>query len=144
MASFQIPLSVCAKNNNSLNILNSLIKISDSNLVCKNSEIKNLLDLDRSLKIINYVFEILNEDSHSKIFILTLIPKVLCDLKLIDLHFCFIVYYFVFISTLNIVLFTGGSSGCFPSQTQVKLENGRKLAMSELQVGDQVETGRVI
>ena len=33
------------------------------------------------------------------------------------------------------------SRGCFPSVATLKLANGRSVAMSELQVGDQVQTG---
>ena len=32
--------------------------------------------------------------------------------------------------------------GCFPSFAKVKLENGKPLAMSELQIGDKVQTGK--
>ena len=31
--------------------------------------------------------------------------------------------------------------GCFPSSVKLKLEDGRSVAMSELQVGDRVQTG---
>ena len=34
-----------------------------------------------------------------------------------------------------------GSSGCFPSASKVKIENGKLVAMSELQKGDKVQTG---
>ena len=34
--------------------------------------------------------------------------------------------------------------GCFPSLAKVKLENGKSLAMSELQIGDKVQTGKQI
>ena len=32
--------------------------------------------------------------------------------------------------------------GCFPSVAKVKVENGKLLAMSELQIGDKVQTGK--
>ena len=38
----------------------------------------------------------------------------------------------------------GGRGGCFPSTARVILENGRKVRMSELQIGDKVQTGRGI
>ena len=31
--------------------------------------------------------------------------------------------------------------GCFPSASKVKLKNGKSVMMSELQIGDQVQTG---
>ena len=31
--------------------------------------------------------------------------------------------------------------GCFPSLAEVKLKNGKSVTMSELQIGDQVQTG---
>ena len=31
--------------------------------------------------------------------------------------------------------------GCFPSSAKVYLENGKSATMSELQIGDQVQTG---
>ena len=34
---------------------------------------------------------------------------------------------------------TGG--GCFPSSAKVKLESGKIVPMSELQIGDQVQIG---
>ena len=34
------------------------------------------------------------------------------------------------------------SCGCFPAAATVKLESGKSLKMSELQIGDQVETGK--
>ena len=30
---------------------------------------------------------------------------------------------------------------CFPSNANVKLENGKSITMSELQIGDQIQTG---
>ena len=33
------------------------------------------------------------------------------------------------------------SNGCFPSTSRVTLENGKSVAMSELQIGDRVKTG---
>ena len=33
---------------------------------------------------------------------------------------------------------------CFPSTARVSLENGKLVTMGELQIGDQVQTGRVI
>ena len=33
--------------------------------------------------------------------------------------------------------------GCFPSASKVKLKNGKSVMMSELQIGDQVQTGTV-
>ena len=33
---------------------------------------------------------------------------------------------------------------CFPSMAKIKLENGVSITMSELQVGDQVQTGNEI
>ena len=32
--------------------------------------------------------------------------------------------------------------GCFPSVATLKFENGRSITMSELQIGDKVQTGR--
>ena len=31
---------------------------------------------------------------------------------------------------------------CFPSDAQVKLENGKSVTMSDLQIGNQVQTGK--
>ena len=36
---------------------------------------------------------------------------------------------------------TSGGGGCFPASGYVLLENGRSVTMSELQLGDQVQTG---
>ena len=36
---------------------------------------------------------------------------------------------------------SSSSSGCFPSTAQVILESGKSVAMSELQIGDKVQTG---
>ena len=36
----------------------------------------------------------------------------------------------------------GGDDGCFPSSARIYLENGNIIAMSELQIGDQVKTGK--
>ena len=33
-------------------------------------------------------------------------------------------------------------SRCFPSEARVSLENGKSVSMSELQIGDKVQTGR--
>ena len=44
------------------------------------------------------------------------------------------------ISEFNLYL-TGGGGGCFPSSARLQLENGKSVTMSELQVGDQVQTG---
>ena len=35
----------------------------------------------------------------------------------------------------------GCSEGCFPSVSVVNLDNGKSVTMSELQVGDKVQTG---
>ena len=35
------------------------------------------------------------------------------------------------------------SSTCFPSEASLILENGKSVAMSQLQVGDKVETGKL-
>ena len=37
-----------------------------------------------------------------------------------------------------------GGGGCFPSSARVTLENGKLVAMSELQTGHKVQTGRDI
>ena len=34
------------------------------------------------------------------------------------------------------------NSGCFPSSSKVNLENGKSVLMSDLQLGDQVQTGK--
>ena len=34
-------------------------------------------------------------------------------------------------------------SKCFPSKTQIKLENGKIVTMSELKTGDKVQTGNI-
>ena len=34
-----------------------------------------------------------------------------------------------------------GNLGCFPSEAKVRLENGDSVTMSELQIGDKVQTG---
>ena len=34
-----------------------------------------------------------------------------------------------------------GNLGCFPSDAKVRLENGDSVTMSELQIGDKVQTG---
>ena len=36
------------------------------------------------------------------------------------------------------------SKKCFPSTAKVKLESGKLVKMSELQIGDQIETGRMV
>ena len=41
-------------------------------------------------------------------------------------------------------IFITFAEGCFPSLTKVKLENGKSVAMSELQIGDKVQTGKQI
>ena len=33
---------------------------------------------------------------------------------------------------------------CFPSNAQVKLENGKSVTMSDLQIGNQVQTGKSV
>ena len=33
------------------------------------------------------------------------------------------------------------SSSCFPSMAKVKFENGNSVMMSELQIGDKIQTG---
>ena len=38
-------------------------------------------------------------------------------------------------------LLTDSGSKCFPSLVRVKLQDGRLVKMSELQIGDQVQTG---
>ena len=35
-------------------------------------------------------------------------------------------------------------SGCFPSLAKINLQNGKSILMSELQMGDQVQTGMII
>ena len=35
-----------------------------------------------------------------------------------------------------------GGGGCFPSSATVKLVNQKSVSMSDLQIGDQVQTGR--
>ena len=35
----------------------------------------------------------------------------------------------------------GGGGGCFPAVAEVKLKNGKSVPMSELEIGDQVQTG---
>ena len=37
-----------------------------------------------------------------------------------------------------------GGGGCFPSTTRVTLENGKSVTVSELQIGDKVQTGKDI
>ena len=32
---------------------------------------------------------------------------------------------------------------CFPSSARISLENGKKVTMSELQIGDRVQTGKI-
>ena len=34
-----------------------------------------------------------------------------------------------------------GGGGCFPSSAMVKLNNGKSVTMSRLQLGDKVQTG---
>ena len=36
------------------------------------------------------------------------------------------------------------SKKCFPSTAKVKLESGKFVKMSELQIGDQIKTGRMV
>ena len=36
----------------------------------------------------------------------------------------------------------GGGGGCFPSGVKVSLRNGKSVTMDELQVGDEVLTGK--
>ena len=36
---------------------------------------------------------------------------------------------------------SGGGGGCFPSNSEVKLEGGKSVKMSELEIGDLVQTG---
>ena len=38
----------------------------------------------------------------------------------------------------------GASSSCFPSTASLNLHNGKSVTMSELQIGDKVQTGRVL
>ena len=35
-----------------------------------------------------------------------------------------------------------GGGGCFPSVSRVQLKNGKSISMSELKIGDKVQTGR--
>ena len=35
----------------------------------------------------------------------------------------------------------GGGRGCFPVSARLSLESGKSVAMSELQIGDKVQTG---
>ena len=44
---------------------------------------------------------------------------------------------------MDSVLFTDKKKGCFPSTARVNLENGKVIKMSELQIGDKVQTGIV-
>ena len=37
-----------------------------------------------------------------------------------------------------------GGGGCFPSTAKVKLESSKLVTMSELQIDDQTETGRIL
>ena len=37
---------------------------------------------------------------------------------------------------------SGGGGSCFPAIATVKLENGNSVTMSDLQIGDQVKTGK--
>ena len=39
---------------------------------------------------------------------------------------------------------TGKCAECFPSSAKVRLENGKSVTMSELQIKDQVQTGMFI
>ena len=41
-------------------------------------------------------------------------------------------------------LFTDSGGGCFPSSARVNLPNGKVISMSELQIGDKVQTGIII
>ena len=34
------------------------------------------------------------------------------------------------------------SGGCFPSTSRIQLKNGKLLPMSELQIGDKIQTGK--
>ena len=36
---------------------------------------------------------------------------------------------------------SSSSSSCFPSEAKVQIENGKSVVMSELQIGDRVQTG---
>ena len=36
------------------------------------------------------------------------------------------------------------SSSCFPLMAKVKIENGKSVQISELQIGDKVQTGTII
>ena len=35
----------------------------------------------------------------------------------------------------------GGGGGCFPAMAEVKLKNGKSVTMSELKIGNKVQTG---
>ena len=39
------------------------------------------------------------------------------------------------------VILEGGGGGCFPSNSKVTLQDGKSVRMSELQLGDKVQTG---
>ena len=43
---------------------------------------------------------------------------------------------------LNCCECSSSSSSCFPATSKVKLMNGKSVPMSELQVGDEVQTGK--
>ena len=49
-------------------------------------------------------------------------------------------YWYFDLQYLSLFFFEAGRS-CFPSTATVKVENGKSLAMSELQIGDKVQTG---
>ena len=49
--------------------------------------------------------------------------------------------YFLVTTTTTATPSPSSSSGCFPSESRVKLENGESVTMSELQIGDKIQTG---
>ena len=57
-----------------------------------------------------------------------------------------LLFYLYFLVTTTTTTTTttpspSSSSGCFPSESRVKLENGKSATMSELQIGDKIQTG---
>ena len=68
--------------------------------------------------------------------------------KSVKIQFCsfysillFYLYFVVTTTTTTTTPSPSSSSGCFPSESRVKLENGKLVAMSELQIGDKIQTG---
>ena len=52
-----------------------------------------------------------------------------------------LLFYLYFVVTTTTTPSPSSSSGCFPSESRVKLENGKSVTMSELQIGDKIQTG---